>query len=150
MDQREFEMRRRQVQIREQEMLRQHGWFQRFVFPTEEPAPGEYAMSNGYTVGIEESFKHPNFQIVSPFHPNLVHGIFFTLVERLKEGMTFEHEMVSDQILEGMDVEFMKVTNSRGEYLRVLIPDEKGLLPNDPLCNPVFKAQLNALDPSME
>lgn len=150
MDQREFEMRRRQVQIREQEMLRQHGWTQRFVFPTEEPAPGEHPLSNSYTIGIEESFNHPNFQIIFPFPPYLTNGIFTTLVERLKEGMTFEHEMVSDQILEGMDVEFMKVTNSRGEYLRVLIPDEKGLLPSDPLCDPAFKAQLNALDPSME
>lgn len=146
----EFEERLRQLHLLEQERLRIHGWIGRFVFETEEPPPGEHVLFNAYTVGIEESFGHLNFQIVLPLHQQIINGIFHTLVDRLKEGVRFEDEMLSDKVLEGFDVEFMKTKTSRGEFLRVLIPDPKGLLPNDPLCDPPFKAQLNALRPAME
>jgi hypothetical protein len=96
---------------------------------------------NAHTHGLEESYGHKDIQIVMPFGQYSIAEIMSECVYAISRGRTFEPG-VSYSGLFYCDVQFIEVEEDNRKVLRMLIPDERGLLPSDPACEKVHRGQI--------
>lgn len=102
---------------------------------------GDHA--NIHTHCVKENFKHMDLQITLDAPPLSCSSIIHAVVNRIKEGAIFsggeEHFGV---LTGGLPLGFKTYSEGGRDVLRILIPDNKGLLPNHPDCEPFFARQL--------
>ncbi|GGG18207.1 DUF4262 domain-containing protein [Paenibacillus abyssi] len=118
------------------EMMEKHGFFIHFVLDDQVGAGANY-----HTHGLEQSFGHPDLQCTLPITPEIIQSVFHTIVDRIKAGERFVAEQLYEKVITNYPVEFKEANEFGRKVLRLLLPDEKGLFPNDPMCNPVYKEQ---------
>ena len=120
------------------------GWHSLFVFDPE----GEKANFH-YTVGLEESYSHPEILIFG-LSQDSGHGILTDLVEEIKSGKPFEPNLKLSEVIGGsFDVMFKPVRNPLDiEYLAgaqnyykknfrayvMFWPDKENVLPTEKTC----------------
>lgn len=122
--------------------LREHGWLIHYLSGSD----GEYGgLANIHTHGLQENFHHPDFQVVMPIPPEVIHPILTLLAEEVKGGRVFEPYVRQERVLKGMDVIFLPYRESGREVLRLVLPDPTGKLPEDEGCDPAYAMQIQAL-----
>ncbi|WP_182101775.1 DUF4262 domain-containing protein [Niallia taxi] len=120
----------------QREWMEKYGWVYHY-----ENFPGENQVANIHTHGFEENYNHMDFQIVLKYHPDLVQGIFNTLYYHVKRGKVYESGKYYSEVVSGYDVLMQTFEENGRELLRVILPDENGLFPQSPNCNPIYKLQ---------
>ncbi len=66
------------------ENIKKHGWESLYVFDESEKRP-----SFLYSIGLEESFDHPEI-VIFGLPRKTMHGLLSDVVEDIKEGVVFE------------------------------------------------------------
>lgn len=119
---------------------------------------GDRPFFDFHTVGLMESFGHPELQIIYPLPQSAVQYIFHTIVnECIKKG----HVLEDGEFLEGMLNEDYKmkvvkinhpnVDGQPREFLRLLMPDKDNQFPTvEEAPESPFAYQLEELDYEME
>ncbi|WP_088363357.1 DUF4262 domain-containing protein [Bacillus cereus] len=130
---------KQEQELRKKASLETFGWYTDVA----EPIDVEQGILNMHTVGVEQTYKHKDFQIVVYMPPNLAHIFFSMLVERVKNGETIEVNKRYDDILENYDVYFVERTENGRNVLRMILPDKKGNFPEDEGYDPAFCNQLH-------
>jgi hypothetical protein len=108
--------------------------------------PGESQPDHYYTVGLQETFGHPEILIVG-LAGDVPHGMARAAVDAIKDGVTFSASTRSDAILEGYDVAYASVSPSAAngwlplaawyyedrpwDVLQLLWPDRDGRFPGE-------------------
>jgi hypothetical protein len=99
--------------------------------------------ANYHTHGVKENFNHLDFQVVLPISPSQTHAVVASIIEKVKEGKVYEEGVLYDDILTTFPMGFKKFVENGRDVLRLMIPDNKGRLPDDPECDEFFKIQLD-------
>jgi hypothetical protein len=115
------------------------GWKTHAVFPDGKINPNKV---NFHTHGILEKFGHLDFQVVIPLKPELVHGIFWDLVDQIISGKKFEEDKEYAGIIKNYNVMFRNFCEGDRNVLRLIFPDENGLYPFEQGCNLAFSVQM--------
>jgi hypothetical protein len=126
----------------EKQMLEQYGWYMDAVYADE--YDGIHA--NYHTHGVRENFNHTDFQIVLNMDPEEANNVFYTLIDCINSGREFEEGKEYCNIIEGFKVVFKQYSEMGRDVLRVLLPDEKGILPTENGCDEYYKKQLDDYD----
>lgn len=96
---------------------------------------------NAHTHGMEK-YNHMDFQIVLMLPDNEIPYILNTLAHRVQEGERFlDGDMVSG-IYEDCDIRLDEYEETGRKVLRVMIPDDCNVFPEEEHCMPVFRLQL--------
>lgn len=82
----------------EQKCMEKDGWFVHYVSESKSEVPP--LGLNCHTHGIDDTFDHPNFQVVFPIEPKGCRAIFSILVELLRKGKRFAPGDESDEVLQ--------------------------------------------------
>ncbi|MEK4487942.1 DUF4262 domain-containing protein [Psychrobacillus sp. FSL H8-0484] len=128
---------------REQALMKKYGYIVHNVFET---GKKEFdGLANNHTHGIIENFGHDDFQIVIPFEQKETILLFYHLVELIKKGETFEPDIEYKNIIQNGSVHFKEFEDDGRKILRLILPDEKGKMPNDEDCSEIYKKQYNEL-----
>lgn len=96
-------------------------------------------MCDAHTDGMEK-YGHPNFQIVLRMEDFKIMNLLNILGLRVQNGQRFKAGDVISDICEGYDIRIAAVEDD-GNMLRVLIPDENNLFPDDPHCMSPYNLQ---------
>ncbi|RSK49701.1 DUF4262 domain-containing protein [Bacillus canaveralius] len=123
-------------------MLEQHGWYMDAIYADE--YDGIHA--NYHTHGVRENFNHMDFQIVLNMDPEVANDVFYTLIDYINSGRKFEEGKEYSNILEGYKIAFKQYSEMGRNVLRVLLPDENGILPTENGCDEYYKKQLDDYD----
>lgn len=123
----------------EEELIEKYGFVIHNVFPSSD----DEILWSHHTHGLKENFNHIDLEIVLPINPNIVGGVFHGMVEQIKEGESFENKLISDRVIQGYDVQLVKVNDGHRELLRIILPDVNGKFPADKDCADVYKNQLD-------
>lgn len=126
--------------LQEREWMAKYGWVYHYV-----SFPGENQIANIHTHGFEENYNHIDFQIVLKYQTELVQGIFNALYYHVKKGKVFESGKYYSEVVSGYEVLMQTFEEDGREVLRVILPDEKGLFPQSPDCNSIYKLQIMPL-----
>lgn len=126
----------------EKKMLKKLGWYMDAIFADEY----NDIHANYHTHGVQENFNHLDFQIVLNMDPEVANNIFFTLIDNVKNGITYEVDKQYSNVIDGFNIIFKQYKEIDRVVLRVLLPDEDGILPTDDKCDEVYKAQLEYYD----
>lgn len=102
--------------------------------------------ANYHTHGFQASFNHIDFQIVLNMDPEVANDIFYSLIDDINSGRRFEEAKEYSDIIEGLKVTFKQFREMERDVLRIFLPDENGILPNDNACNEYYKTQLDDYD----
>ncbi|CAH0535507.1 hypothetical protein VST7929_03077 [Vibrio stylophorae] len=79
---------------------------------------GDDIQSFSYTIGLEETFKHPEI-IMSGLDTKLMHALLNDIAKLIEGGEAYSDGDLSDQVLKNYPVKFVSVTNENAEaYLR--------------------------------
>lgn len=133
--------------------IREHigttGWSVLNIVPTEEDPDVRFS----YTVGLTETFGHPEIYIVGLDHQT-AHAILNELGAAIRKGKSFDQAMMSDEVLQGYPAAFRPITeitailhseiaraalkDVKFEATQMFYPDRKGKFPWDDDCNPRF------------
>ena len=73
---------------------------------------------------------------------------FYTENRRNKERKKFEQGIEYMNIIEGYPIIMKYFVEMNREVLRVLLPDERGILPTRPECDECYKTQLDGIEES--
>lgn len=122
----------RKINADQAEMMRKYGWFAHYV-PNDPDSPTDF---NAHTHGFEESWAHPDVQIVIAMPQPQLHGILITIAELLKKGIRLEAGEISESVLEGYPVTFAWAKEGRRRLLRVILPDKDGGVKRDEIKAP--------------
>jgi hypothetical protein len=126
--------------------LRKHGFYAHFV--AEEFADLPHPLShfvNFHTHGFEETWGHPDFQIVMPIRPETALDLFWIFANRVKAGEKFEVGKRYKEIAAApYDTLLVKAREAGRDVLRVLLPDAKNRMPGDKGVDPGFDLQTKA------
>ena len=122
-DERDRSARRRMKQLHDENM-KKHGWYAHYVFDDTDSPMG----ANAHTHGFEETWKHPDIQIVYPIPGEVAHGIFWTVVGHLKEGKRYEPGVRYGEILDKYDVMFAWAKEGGRKVLRMILPDTANIV----------------------
>lgn len=107
-------------------MMKKYGWYAHYV-PGDSDSPTEF---NAHTHGFEESWKHPDVQIVIYMPQEQLHGILITMADRVKSGKKYEPGVKYDDVLRGFPVMFAWAKEGGRKLLRMILPDkDKGVAP---------------------
>ena len=79
-----------------------------------------------------------------PINPQLAQGIFGSIVRNINEGKVYKENNFYDGIIDKYKVLFLKATEYDRDVLRVILPDQNGLFPDDNGCEPIYKWQKSA------
>lgn len=101
---------------RQDEMMVKHWWYVHLV------------VGNVHTHGLQESFGHPDIQVVLPIAPETIHSVIAGIVERIKGGEKFFPSRRYDKVIMDYDVVFGKAREGGREVLRLILPDPVGCL----------------------
>lgn len=130
------------VSFQEKENLESHGWYSHFVVPE---AGQDWV--NYHTHGLPEHYGHPDFQFVLPIDGNTLHALATKLVDRVKKGERFAGGQRVSGITQKHDVLLIETTetqSNRRRVLRVILPDESGVLDKASLTG-MFASQFQEL-----
>jgi hypothetical protein len=97
-----------------------------------------------------DTWKHPDVQIVVPMPQEVAHGVFWAVVEQIKEGKKFEPGTEYAGILEGYKVRFAwaregsetqfkpgsQVQMVGRPVLRIILPDKDGRTARETMAEP--------------
>jgi len=126
----------------EKQMLEEHGWYMDVIYAEEY----DEIHANYHTHGIQENLNHMDFQIVLNIDPEVANGVFFTLIDEIRSGKRFEEGKKYFDIVESYEVVFKQYREMGRNVLRVLLPDEEGILPTEESCDENYKTQLDDYD----
>ena len=105
---------------------------------------------NCHTHVLIKSRKHIESQVLLPDcggtqeTQKMGMSIIHRCVDKIDAREEIKEDILYNDILGGgYNVKFLKFNIDRKEVLRILLPDENNLLPNDKRCNPMYKYQLN-------
>ncbi|MED2737171.1 DUF4262 domain-containing protein [Bacillus toyonensis] len=129
---------KKEQELKKKASLEVFGWYTDLA----EPIDAEQGILNMHTVGVEQTYKHKDFQIVIYMPPNVAHMLFTMLVDRVKSGETIEVNKKYDDVLEDYDVYFVERAENGRNVLRMILPDKEGNFPEDEGYNPAFCNQL--------
>lgn len=102
--------------------MAEYGWVVHFVKDEDSPTG-----LNIHTHGLQESFDHPDLQVVLPIPTNIIQPILHTIVDRIKAGERFsDGETIENVISNGLSVKMVNAKESDREVLRVIFPDQLG------------------------
>ena len=73
---------------------------------------------------------------------------FYAENRRNKERKKFEQGIEYMNIIEGYPIIMKYFVEMNREVLRVLLPDERGILPTRPECDECYKTQLDGIEES--
>ena len=121
-----------------QEQMEKHGWFAHYVLDE----------GNGvdfHTHGMDQTYKHLDFQIVLPINHKTVNSIFWRFADLLKSGKQFKAGDRVAEIIEGYDVLCVEVTSGERNLLRVILPDADGNLEEKDL-EGIYAPQYDGVD----
>jgi hypothetical protein len=91
--------------------IKKHGWHVLSVF-------GESMPSFSYTIGFQESLRHPEI-IMSGLDTNLMHHLLNDIGNLIKKGQSFSVDNTSNEVLKDYLVKFVSVSEENSqEYLR--------------------------------
>lgn len=123
----------------EEELIEKYGFVIHNVFPSSD----DEILWSHHTHGLKENFNHMDLEIVLPINPNVVGGIFHSMVKQIKEGESFEDKLISNRVIQNYDVQLVKVNDGHRELLRIILPDVNGKFPSDEDCADIYKNQLD-------
>lgn len=104
----------------QQDLLDKYGWYMHYVFDKN----GEYnGLSNIHTHGLKESFNHLDLQAALPLRPEIIHLVFSTIIEHIKNGIVFLPNSSSDEVIQWYAVYFKEFTENGRSVLRVIFPE---------------------------
>ncbi|AFQ30577.1 hypothetical protein BK764_02620 [Bacillus thuringiensis serovar israelensis] len=126
----------------EKEMLQNHGWYMHAVLA--EDYDGIHA--NYHTHGLAHKYNHQDLQIILNIDPEVAHDIFYTIVEEIKSGEKFEQGIEYNNIIDGYPIIMKSFKEMNREVLRILLPDERGILPTRLECSDDYKIQLDNIE----
>ncbi|MFV1010082.1 DUF4262 domain-containing protein [Bacillus cereus] len=126
----------------EKEMLQEHGWHTHCILA--EDNDGTHA--NYHTHGLVETYNHRDLQIVLNIDPEVAQDIFYTIIEEIKHGERFEQGIEYNSIIEGFPIIMKTFKEMNREVLRILLPDERGILPTRSECSEDYKTQLDDIE----
>ncbi|PFU44221.1 lipoyl synthase [Bacillus cereus] len=109
----------------EEQMLKEHGWYMHYILA--EDNDGIHA--NYHTHGLAENYNHRDLQIVLNIDMDLAEDIFHIIIEEIKLGNRFEEGIEYPSIIEGDSIIMKSFVEMDREVLRVLLPNERGILP---------------------
>ncbi len=128
------------------EAMKKYGWYAHYV-PGDTTSPTEF---NAHTHGFMDTWKHPDVQIVVPMPQEVAHGVFWAVVEQIKEGKKFEPGTEYAGILEGYKVRFAwaregsetqfkpgsQIQMVGRPVLRIILPDKEGRTARETMAEP--------------
>ncbi|MEH6942586.1 DUF4262 domain-containing protein [Bacillus sp. JJ722] len=120
-----------------QALLDKQGWFYQY----EEVG----SIANIHTHGLAENLNHFDLQIVLKLDEELVQMLFNTIIENIAEGYKYR-EGRSNQVIDGIEVEFKVFEEDDRKVLRLILPDEEGRFPNDEGCQEPYNKQYVELE----
>ena len=108
-------------------------------------------LANIHTHGFEQTWKHPDFQIVLAMPPQVAQSIFWKFADQVRAGKRFEAGKDYADVIEpgpnakksSYSVRLAWAEENDRQVLRVLIPDPEGRLPGDQGCEQHYLDQLN-------
>lgn len=83
---------------------------------------------NMHTHGLENTFNHPDLQIVLPLHPLMAHQLIHDVVGLIRKGTAIQPGVRYSKIIKNLDVTFIEATETGRKVLRMILPDTKGNL----------------------
>ena len=127
-----------------QENIEKYGWQYQYVFDENEENP-----SFSYTIGLEESYSHPEIMIFG-LKREQMHNILSDLVRDIKEGRKFEPDVKTGDVVSGnFEVIFKPLKQELfSEYVGIAVdyykksfrayvmlwPDKHNILPTETGC----------------
>ena len=102
--------------------------------------------ANYHTHGVQGNFNHMDFQIVLNMDSEFANNIFLTLIYDISKDKGFEEGKEYSDILEDFKVMFTQYREIGRDVLRVLLPDEDGILPTEESCDEYYKTQFDDYD----
>lgn len=119
------------------DMMQKHGWYVHFVAPDDGPTGANY-----HTHGLQESFEHPDLQIVLNIPEKVAHNLFHNAVDRIKAGEKFQAGQRAGQICGGgYEVKFVEAHEGDRTVLRMILPDVDHHLDDTEEMVPDFRKQ---------
>lgn len=131
----------KKIKIDQSEMMKKYGWFAHYV-PNDEDSPTGF---NAHTHGFEDSWGHPDVQIVVGMPQAQLHGILIVIANLLKKGETFEPGRKYEEILQGYPVTFAWAKEGSRRLLRMILPDKDGGVMRDEIQAP-YSIQWNGTE----
>lgn len=131
----------------EARMIAEHGFAihytaQRAEGPPAGSAPWPRGFADYHTHGFQETWSHPDLQLVITIGEGVAHGIFWAFARRVEAGERFEDgQDVEDVIGGGLRVRMRQRIQNGRLVLRVLLPDPEGKLPGDEGCEEFYAGQ---------
>ncbi|HEY1292876.1 MAG TPA: DUF4262 domain-containing protein [Chloroflexota bacterium] len=135
------------IRARVEDDIRRTGWHVTGVFPSEDGGVPTYFV---YTAGLWGTLQHPEL-IVFGLRPEVAHGIFSGVRERILKGERFEDGQFADRVVRNYRVYFHRVRNDDDMYpttsatayyghrdyevLQIVLPDMQDRFPWDPACD---------------
>ncbi|MGM9928471.1 MAG: DUF4262 domain-containing protein [Bacillus sp. (in: firmicutes)] len=121
------------ITAEEQKLLDKQGWFFHYV-------PAEHSLVNIHTHGLAENLHHMDLQIVLPIEKEMAELLLKTVIENIKNGYTY-YEGLYNNVIEDENVEFKTFKEQDRDVLRIVFPDNDGLLPDDEKCQNPYNQQ---------
>jgi hypothetical protein len=123
-------------------MMAKYGWYAHYVADDDDSPTG----FNGHTHGFEESWKHPDIQIVIAMPQTQIHGIMAQMADLIKEGAKFEPGTEYNEVLQGYPVKFGWAREGGDRrVLRMILPDKQGRVARDEITEP-FNVQWEGVE----
>lgn len=121
----------RQARV-ERTLMRRFGWFSSFI-PDDPTSPTGFNM---HTRGFEESWGHPDIQIVVPLPPEVAQGILNRVAVLVKGGEIFEPDHEYKEILLDYTVRFAWAREGDRRVLRIILPDAENRTAREEIAEP--------------
>lgn len=125
------------------EALKKQGWYMHMVpigdFTLKDQ---EIPYINFVTFGLEDNFDHPDLQLFASMPQNVAHAVLSSMVDLIRHGTKFVDGKRYSGIIKEFDIEMKAFRDVGRTVLRVLLPDEKGRIPTDDVCDPEWCLQL--------
>jgi len=99
---------------------------------------------NAITEGLE-NHQHPNFRLTLPMSRTKIEYILKKLAKRVENGEIFNNGEFVDGIFRDCLVR-LDMESTKEPLLRIIIPDDNNLFPEDEGCDSTYKLQIEKLD----
>ena len=112
-----------ELKKREADCIKRLGWFAHLVMNDDRCPSGV----NAHTHNLKEAYGHKDIQICLNIPPNVINGLFESVVDEIKKGVKFETGKEYDKIFcGGFKAKFIDAFELGRPVLRLLIPDKNG------------------------
>lgn len=121
---------------RQKEAMKKCGFYTHFVQDDDTMPFGV----NMHTHGLDETYNHKDFQSVVPLNGDLVHSIFWHLVEELKKGTRFKAgDVLENYVGNGYKLKLVNAEEDGRAVLRIIFPDKNGNYEKETMEEPFLK-----------